>query len=92
MAFVRPAQAMQIQSPIHKRNVRKILPASSCTQTRVLAMSLATVNFLPIRLFDIIFTLDEIFKGNPWFNIFANVSGVHWNDCRVWRMRAAATH
>ena len=40
MAFVRPAQAMQIQSLIHKRDVRQILPTSSCAQTHILAMSL----------------------------------------------------
>jgi len=50
------------------------------------------MDFLTISLFCIIFVFNEIFKETSWLNIFANVHAVHWNDRRVWRMRAATAH
>ena len=77
----------QLAPLIHKRDERQFLRTNPLFSYESLQRRTSCqFHYLALSF------LNEIFKEDPWFNIFANVHAVHWNDFRVWRLRAATTH
>jgi hypothetical protein len=87
MSTIHKRDERQLTPLIHKRDEWKFLRTNPLFSSESLQQG-TSCQFH----YSTLSSCNEISKENPWFNLFANVHAVHWNDCRVWRMRAATTH